>query len=189
MRHSFVPPLNAGRTSLQQSVTCVLFCGICLMVGCGGDPALSRLDEAIPNRKTVVPVTGVVLIDGAPVRDLTVRLVNEDATAPTSADPKAVTNAEGKFKFTTYLDGDGVPPGKYRLLVEQLDRQGSGGWGNTDRLKNRFNHLSDPATTVAVAEGAPVTDLKLELQTSQKPEQGPPPYPRPITGKPIKRRS
>src|SRR5688572_12611513 len=102
-------------------------------MGCGSDSAKSRLDEAIPNRETVVPVSGVVLIDGVPVLDLTVRLVKEDAAAPAASDPKAVTDAEGKFKFTTYLDGDGVPAGKYRLLVEQLERQGSGGWGNTDR--------------------------------------------------------
>jgi hypothetical protein len=188
LRHFFILPVSACISIFQHSTACLFVGAICSLMGCGGDAAQSRLDEAIPNRETVVPVSGVVLIDGMPLLDLTIRLVRADAAAPAASDPKAVTDADGKFKFTTYLDGDGVPPGKYRLLVEQLERQGSGGWGGTDKLKNRYNHLTDPATTIEIAVGSPVQDLKLDLQVSKKPEKSPPPYPRPVTGKPIRGR-
>jgi hypothetical protein len=166
----------------------LLVCGISMMPGCQEQTAESRLDSAIPDRQLVVPVSGTVMVDGLAEMDLTIRLVRDDATAPSPTDPKAVTDGLGKFKFTTYTDGDGVPPGKYRLLVEQLERQGSSGWGNVDKLENRYNYLTDPPLTIDVAAGAPVAGLEIDLNTSDKPAMPAPPYTRPITGKPVKDR-
>jgi hypothetical protein len=185
--HSIRPAVRHS-SSVQLAACCWFVCGFCSLPGCGNHSVESRLDQAIPDRETVVPVSGIVLLDDLAEMDLTIRLVRDDATAPAPSDPKAVTDRLGKFKFTTYMDGDGVPPGKYRMLIEQLARQGSSGWGSTDKLENRFNYLTDPVMTIEVAKGAPVEGLKIDLNTSDKPAQPAPPYTRPITGKPIKSR-
>ena len=174
------------KSCIQHSAT-VLCVVVGALMGCGGDSPQSRLEEAIPNRTAVVPVSGVVLINGSPVLELTIRLVQADAETISISDPKTLTDAQGRFTFTTYLDGDGVPPGKYRMLVEHLERHGSSGWGSTDKLGNRYNYITDPATTIEVKEGAPAEGLKFDLDISGKPANSPPPYTRPVSGKPIKK--
>lgn len=165
-----------------------LFGVVLALVGCGEDPALTRLDKAIPNRKVVVPLRGMVTVDGQPGPQLMVTLVPKAESAPSSTCPKTTTDEQGAFRFTTYLDGDGVPPGEYRVLVEWLNRIGSGGWSGPDKLNNLYNHLDAPAATVTVVEGTPVADLKLELKNVNRPAKQAPPYQRPRTGKPIKDR-
>ena len=159
---------------------------ICGLSGCG-ETAQSRLDKAIPVRDRVVPVKGTVTVDGNPVGELTVRLVQAGEKAPSPTDPKALTKPDGKFYFTTYLDGDGVRPGNYVVLVEQLTRMGSSGWTGPDKLNNLYNHLAEPPATIEVVENKPINDLNLELKFAGIPPKKAPPYGATHAGKPLKK--
>ena len=115
----------------------LFLCSYCLMafVGCAGEDALDRLNQAIPERERqkVVALAGAISLDGQPAPNLMVRLVMEGETAPGPTSPKSLTDASGKFEFTTYLAGDGVPTGKYAVIVEQLTKSGTAGWSGPDQ--------------------------------------------------------
>ena len=165
---------------------------LCLIVfaGCAGEDALDRLNQAIPEseRKPVVALAGTISLDGKPSSDLMVRLVKEGEDAPDATSPKSVTDSNGKFEFTTYLTGDGVPPGKYAVIVEQLTKSGSAGWSGPDQLKNRFNHIKEPAATLDVKSGEPQANVKIDLVTTDKKPKPAPRYSSAAaTGKPIKK--
>ena len=158
--------------------------------GCGGENAQDRLNQAIPEsqRQSVVPLSGTVTLDGKPSPDLMVRLVKDGEGAPDSTSPKSVTDSSGRFEFTTYLSGDGVPPGKYAVLVEQLTKAGTAGWSGPDQLKNRFNHVKEPAAALQVKSGEPQVDAKIDLVTADKKPKPAPKYSASVaTGKPVKK--
>jgi len=157
----------------QLSMVTVFF----ILTGCGsGDSPQARLNKAIPDRTSVVPLSGVVSIDGKPRGALMIRLIIEGQDAPDPKTPKVVSDPEGKFEFTTYLKGDGVPVGNYRVIVEELTRSVAGGWSGPDKLENRFNHLEEPAATVNVQEGTPQKDLKIALVAEGKKSKPAPKY-------------
>ena len=173
------------RSRLDLRLTCCLLIGS-FLVGCGGESAESRLNKAIPIRDKVVPFAGIVTVDGEPGTDLTLRLVPDGAKAPQQSDPKTVTTQNGKFHFTTYLDGDGVRPGTYSMLVERLERIGSSGWGGPDQLNNLFNHLESPAAKIEITDSTPRKDFTVNLEVKGKAKKPAPPYVKVHTGKPIK---
>jgi len=159
-----------------------------VLAGCGGDSAQDRLDQAIPNRESVVPLSGVITVGGKPSADLMIRLVKEGASEPDRTSPKTVTDSNGKFEFTTYLAGDGVPAGKYAAIVEKMTRVGTSGWSGPDQLQNLFNHVKEPAATLEVKSGEPQTDVKIDLVTADKKPKPAPQYSsKGATGKPIKK--
>lgn len=75
--------------------------------GCG--------DGADVGRQPVFPVTGTVTMHGAPLADATV------AFAPQAGQPTAVgrTDAQGKFKLTSYEYGDGAAAGSFRVVISK----------------------------------------------------------------------
>ncbi|UUO07289.1 carboxypeptidase-like regulatory domain-containing protein [Blastopirellula sp. J2-11] len=60
----------------------------------------------------LVPVSGRVTLDGAPLADATVSFIPEQGR-PASG----TTNAEGRFELTTLDPGDGVMPGDHKVTV------------------------------------------------------------------------
>ena len=74
-------------------------------------------------RSGPVQASGVLLLLDKPVANATLRLIPEAYEA--GVRPHAKTDSEGHFTFTTSLEGDGAPPGKYKVIVEKeptLDR-------------------------------------------------------------------
>lgn len=150
--------------------------GLCLLLaGCGQSKEQAMLDELYPDRKPVFPVSGVVTVDGQPTKDLFVRLVPAADNKPSADNPQSFTKEDGSFSFSTYLDGDGVHAGKYKVLIEQLVSQGQSIWTGPDGLKNRYNHLDAPALEIDVSEQA-LDDLKIELTLSGQNGKKPPSY-------------
>lgn len=80
--------------------------GMMAMVGCG--------DGGLPKR---VPVEGTVLYKGKPVEGATV--VFQAPESPRNA--SGITDAEGKFKLTTYQPNDGAIVGSHKITVAKLD--------------------------------------------------------------------
>jgi hypothetical protein len=62
------------------------------------------------------PVQGKVLVDGRPARHavLTFHPVNGKPDAPR---PVGHADEEGRFRLTTYKQGDGAPAGEYQVTV------------------------------------------------------------------------
>jgi len=159
------------------------------IAGCDQSDRDVRLENADIVHSEVVPLSGSVRVDGHPGVQLVVCLVQASETGLSQSSPRTVTDEQGRFRFSTFLDGDGVPPGDYRVLVEKLQKIGSSGWSGPDQLKNLYNHLDTPAATVAVLPGQRINNLAVELNVSEREPKQPPPYGRLRTGKPLRSQS
>lgn len=135
-----------------------------LLSGCDGLSPRDRVTREVENPTQVYPVSGRILVDGGPIAELIVRLIPASAKEADASHPKAFTDAGGEFAFSTYLQGDGVPPDSYRLVVERLTRQGPTMWVGPDKLNNLYNHLNEPAATITVDKNRPQTGLVISLK-------------------------
>jgi len=77
--------------------------GLILAVGCG-KPGIGT-----------VPVTGTVKVDGTPMEGVTV-VFNPDAGGRAAS---GLTDAQGVYKMTTEIAGDGALPGQYKIAVSK----------------------------------------------------------------------
>jgi len=68
--------------------------------------------------KGVVPVAGVVTLDGQPVPAATVLFMPEEGNGRAAS---ALTDDEGNFRLTTYVEGDGALPGQYHVVVSKTE--------------------------------------------------------------------
>lgn len=68
------------------------------------------------SRLSLSPVTGRVLVDGAPAEGASV--VFHPLDPKQDVKPRGAVGADGTFKLTTYLPGDGAPSGDYKVTVE-----------------------------------------------------------------------
>jgi hypothetical protein len=120
----------------------VLFAFAVVLPGCAERPQG-------PDRLPVVPVRGTVLVTDLPASGVTVQFHSVENPIGEvkiyAAKPKAITGGDGAFAMSTYIDGDGVAAGKYRVTFE---------WRKFDRLKNGYSgpdHLdgkySDPESS------------------------------------------
>lgn len=79
-----------------------------LVIGCGGGPKL-------------LPVAGVVTLDGQPIADAGVLFVPVEGGAPASG----ATDSAGRFRLST-TNRSGVLAGRYRVAVNKQDIVGGG---------------------------------------------------------------
>jgi len=91
----------------------VVVCQVALLCSaCGsGRPALQR-------------VSGTVTLDGQPLEGAGVSLAPMTGTngkLPYGRPSFGVTDSQGKFRLGTYGDADGVPAGKYRVLIKKWE--------------------------------------------------------------------
>ena len=77
---------------------------VLLLAGCGN--GITELP--------VVPVTGIVIVDGEPMGKLMITL---DPQMPNGRPASAVTGPDGKFVMETPSQGAGAAVGKYRVAV------------------------------------------------------------------------
>ncbi len=131
--------------------------GLCVLCSCG---------EEGPARKATYPVTGTVMVDGAPAANLAIQVHNVngmDKEQPTVS--SAFTKEDGTFALATYDSGDGVPEGEYALtfMWGQMNLV-SMNYGGPDRLKDRYR---DPKKSEVRFEvnGEPVDLGSIELRT------------------------
>lgn len=83
------------------TVSAVLMAALAYSAGCGG-----------PGGPQPVPVAGTVLIDGKPLANASIQVLAKDARAATGQ-----SDEQGRFKLTTYKDGDGCVPGTHPVVV------------------------------------------------------------------------
>lgn len=143
-------------------VSVVIPIAVCLnlmIAGCGGDSP--------PPRKEVIPVSGVVLVDGqAPSSPLSVQchpVAGMDAAMPTVSQTQ--TAADGSFKISTYESGDGVPEGEYILTFEWGEFNVMSAQYSGDKFNGRYSDPKKSGFKVKAEKGKPVDLGKIELTT------------------------
>lgn len=124
----------------------------------------SKEDDGLP--QVTCSVTGVVLVDGQPVKDLSVtcRAVGAKWKNPPTA--SVLTNGDGNFTFTSFANGDGLPEGEYALTFF---------WGTMnlatmhydgpDKLNGRYNDVATSQFRFTVENGTPVEIGEIDLTT------------------------
>lgn len=119
----------------------------------------------------MVPVTGIVTLDGVPVADAGVMF------APTSAGRPAqgTTDATGKFQLTTEQPGDGAMEGEYEVTVTgvrtigaAVNPDGTSGDPSQYReewfLPQKYARRDTSGLRQTVAKGMAPIDLKLSAK-------------------------
>lgn len=154
----------------------LLLCGLIALVfasGCGPnvESDQERLKRLVPNAAQTTKVTGKVTVDGAPVKDILVTLHNPKQSGKAQR-PNARTREDGTFQISTYLEGDGAPPGEYHVTLEWLTFQSIGAqWIGPDKLKNQYNDPKSTPFHVTVTDAPleiPPFELKVEGVASPK---------------------
>ncbi len=183
----FSLPRFAGR-SFQVVLACFVVASA--LAGCSRHKSdAEAVDQFFQNnpkakRQAIGKFAGHVSIDGMPPDKAAGQLfvLLNDAEHPVRLPPRFVAvHEDGTFAFTTYLDSDGVPVGKYVIEFAQLKlpRGGRGRaasgvarmYGQPDGLKNLYNdpekNLNDPNLVVTV-ESPGRTDYEFNLQVAGK---------------------
>lgn len=94
-----MPSVPGGRDRVCPTIGIVF--GLLFLIGCG---------DGRPKR---VPVTGVVTLNGKPVEDAGVMFMSSNGGRPASG----VTDADGRFKLTTFKQYDGAVLGQHVITV------------------------------------------------------------------------
>tara|TARA_R110002111_G_scaffold100976_2_gene156399 strand:+ start:7739 stop:8191 length:453 start_codon:yes stop_codon:yes gene_type:complete len=134
-----------------------LLCLTTLISACGNSGP-----KGGPRSKTV-PLTGIVLVDGKPTEGVTV------SCHPLSGDANnhvlsGRTDASGNVAISTYVSGDGVPPGSYTLTFEWL-KKGEGMAPAKDVFKGRYADPKKSEYKITAAEGEPAQLKEIKLTT------------------------
>jgi hypothetical protein len=85
------------------------------MVGGMAIQFIAGCSNSAPGRAKTVPVSGSVTYKGQPVEGAQVTFLGDGNVLPAIA----VTDANGKFKCTTYNSGDGAIPGEHSVTVSK----------------------------------------------------------------------
>lgn len=150
----------------------VLFLAFMLSLsGCGD----SNPDKGI-NVKAAFPATGKVLVDGKapseseipPVQIVAHPLGDAAADQPVG---RAGTKPDGSFEFTTYRQGDGLPPGEYTLTFKSTKvNLLNPGLPAEDHLGGQYLDAKTSAFKVTVSESGEVQGLdSIDLKKADKP--------------------
>ncbi len=92
---------------MRSGVCILIVAALCAGAGCGGPEGL----------KGLMPVTGTVTYQGAPVKDANVAFAPEGGGRAASGR----TDDSGKFRLTTLNPGDGAMPGRYKVSVSKIE--------------------------------------------------------------------
>jgi hypothetical protein len=125
--------------------------------GCGGD--------AVPGTLKTFPATGTITLDGkafGPAR-LVFTPASSDAPQPTG-----LADASGKITLTTYVTGDGMPAGTYKVSISP-DPMMTPAPAHPDL----YNNSSTTSLSVTVAEKGP-NEFKLDMDSNAGPSSGSP---------------
>lgn len=106
-----------------------------ISAGCGGGTA---------KVSGVVPVSGVVTFQGAPVQGANLTFYPDGPGGRAAA---GTTDAQGKFQLTTLNANDGAKPGTYKVMVSKMETSGPGAtMTQEEQTKYLEQHGSPPPT-------------------------------------------
>ena len=117
-------------------------------------------------RKPVYPVQGQVLVKGRPAAQAQVTFHPLEDGGPDSVRPVGHVDAQGRFRLTTYAEGDGAPEGEYRVTVQWFLATRAGGsdeYQSVNYLPARYARAETSGLRATVTRGEndlPTIDLK-----------------------------
>ena len=114
------------------------------------------------NENQVVPVSGVVQVDGVPLAGIKIKFHPEVPASSHRVFPKATTDAEGGFQAWTYRRGDGLAAGNYTLTF--IDHSGptkpfQRSSDKPDLFKGKYSNLKRSEIKLTVPEGVEPIDM------------------------------
>lgn len=121
----------------------------------------------------MLPVEGTVTLDGEPLEGAAISFVPAEGGRPCSGQ----TDAQGHFTLASYVAGDGVPPGEYKVTVIKLDarRQATAApteEGAADGQKAMGNIEQSVKFLTPMKYSSPATtDLRVEVTDKMEPVQ------------------
>ena len=124
------------------------------LTGCGGGPARMKL----------YPVTGQVYLNDKPLADHRVVFLPVDKTKYEREHPFAITDKEGKFRLSTYEQGDGAPAGEFVVVFfpnDELD-DGSDQRKRTSPLPSKYMAADKSDFRVKIEGGTDLPPFKLQ---------------------------
>jgi len=131
---------------IDEVITVARFVNLLMLVslivpvaGCGGDPGAGEKVET-------VPLTGTLLVDGQPRGAASIQFTPMDAEGGVRTS-YALTESDGSFAATTYVTGDGIVPGKYKITL-----------GNDEDVAS-----TDPAKMMAAAAGQSIGSSEINV--------------------------
>ena len=154
MKNPHLNPVALSRLVNAAAVLCLL------STGCSSE-------RKPVNEKPVVPVSGVVHVNGKPTAGIKIKF--HAATQQTSHHvfPKATTGSEGKFTAWTYRIDDGLPPGDYTLtFIDHSKKKPMMRESNApDLLRGKYSNPKNAEHKITVPEGSePIVMDTIELR-------------------------
>lgn len=141
-------------------------------------PLLALLGCAEDGQVVAHPVSGQVLYDGKPAEGVKVFFVPTSAPMPPEipANPHAVTDRDGRFRLSTFGDGDGAAEGGYQVLLLWED-ESSPDERKPDRLMGWFDGVHSRLTAQVKAGNNELPAFSLPVV------KGPPPKSEGVPGR------
>jgi hypothetical protein len=177
MAARFEGPATRSRKWIPALAVCCVVC-----IGCGRSKA-EREEQAFRDagvqKVDVAPVAGVVTVDGSAPAAFTLVML-WDPKKPDAGVLRAICDSEGRFEFTSYKRGDGVPPGTYVVLFARFNMaRRLGDFEPPDLMHNLYNdpdkNTSNPDFQITV--GSPgKTDYQFNLNVEGVPPATPGPH-------------
>lgn len=129
--------------------------------------SLSGCTKAKSPWEIVHPASGILTFGGKPVYGAQVTLFPVDSSVPESVRPTAVTEADGRFRLSTFADGDGAPKGEYKVsaIWHPVVQSEGGAVRGANQLPAKYARPDSSGLTVTVDEGGvslPAIDIPTE---------------------------
>jgi len=143
----------------------VLLLALC---GCGGGVQGSGLE--------MIPVTGIVRLDGQPLTAATVLFNPLPGTKGNGG--YGVTDAEGKFSVIDYQEVPGCPPGEYAVTFTKITQpDGSpippgaqrGEVGMVEQIPKAYTIFKPEMVITAASVKTPASEFEFALDSKMKP--------------------
>lgn len=130
---------------------------LAVCAGCSGEPRGGPRVETFP-------VTGTVLVNGAPAAGLLVA-VYPQGNSEINHQLVCSTDDQGKFTLGTYEAADGLPAGEYKLTFEWMEGAMLG--PKKDKLKGAYVDPAKSEFSVTVTEGEENDLGEIQLKTKK----------------------
>lgn len=135
---------------LKLSIPAALALAVFTCGGCGESQA------------TVVPVKGQVTFDGQPFGPINLLLVPKGPDKAKAKQGSAAVDDKGNATFSSYANGDGLPPGEYQVVVVPPPA----GSGKIPKV-----YLSEQESPLSVKVADKDASVKIDMVSSAGPPQ------------------
>ncbi len=143
----------------------LLLPALLLHVGCSDERDVGKdqlKSMAGGELKEVIPVSGIVSIDGTPTAGVNIYAYSK--ASGLKAANQTRTEPDGTYCWATYEPCDGLPPGEYRLAFAHVPKEGHGNKQGEDLLRGKYRDPTKNDFTLQIKSGEPQTEVNYDLK-------------------------